>query len=119
MNDNAGQPPVAANKDPAKPANNPARRRSVTLSQGNGIVEQAFDFIREMSAGNGVQRAIAVFLAVILPVMFLATMIFIDVTQHASPLLVAGATLLSGTTTAAVVARKQRRSKAAPDQPRD
>lgn len=126
MNDNAGPLPSAANKDPAEPSAKPQRRRSVAVSQGNGVVKQFLDFIREMSGGTPVQRCIAVFVAVILPVLLVAAAVslvaasvYIVVMRPGSTLWVGGATFLSGGTAWIAAVRRQHRAKATGNEPRN
>jgi hypothetical protein len=119
MNDNAGPLPSAANKDPAEPPAKPRRRRSVAVSPGNGVVKQFLDFIQDMSDGNSVQKHIAVFVAVILPVLCLAASVGVVVVQHGSTLWVGGATFLSGGTAWIATVRRQHRAKATGDKPRN
>jgi len=119
MNDNAGQLPSAANKDPAEPSAKPRRRRSVAVSPGNGVVKQFLDFIQEMSAGAPVQRCIAVFVAVVLPVLFMAASVYIVVMRPGSTLLAGGASILGGGTMLIANRWRQHRAKAAGDEPRN
>jgi Flp pilus assembly protein TadB len=126
MNDNAGPLSSAANKDPAGPSAKPRRRRAVAVSPGNGVVKQVFDFIEDMSDGNLVQRCIAVFVAVILPVLLVAALVgivavsvYIVVMRPGSVPLVGGAAFLSGGTAWIVGRRRQRRAKATGDEPRN
>jgi hypothetical protein len=119
MNDNAGPLPSAANKDPAEPSAKPRRRRAVAVSPGNGVVKQFLDFIQEMSAGTPVQRCIAVFVAVVLPVLFMAASVYIVMMRPGSTLWVGGATFLSGGTAWIASRWRQRRAKATGDEPRN
>jgi hypothetical protein len=122
MNDNAGPLPSAANKDPAEPPAKLRRRRSVAVSRGNGVVKQLLDFIREMSGGNPVQQRIAVFVAVVLSVLLvllLVASVYIVVMRPGSTPWVSGAMLLSGGTAWIDTVRRQHRSKATGDEPRN
>jgi hypothetical protein len=94
------------------------RRDQPALSEGNGVVAQFLNFIWEMSDGNGVQKTIALFLPVILPAMILVAAVFIVLFEHGLPW-VGGASVVGVGATAFGIVRRQRRSKATVDEPRD